>query len=103
MNSAGTRRLPRYECAIAVVIAWGSNAIAGLTRNIGLGGMFIETSEPLWRNAEFTARLSLPEPIELDCIVRHVEPAEGMGVEFENVPETERQRLEWLIASLAEG
>jgi hypothetical protein len=101
MGSSGQRKLPRYSYPIEVIIGWGSNTIQGLTRNISLGGMFIETSQTLWRHAEFTVRLSLPEPVELDCIVKHVEPARGMGVEFKDMPETERKQLELLVASIA--
>jgi hypothetical protein len=62
--------------------------------------MFIETLQTLWRHAEFTVRLSLPEPIELDCMLKHIELARGMGVEFKDVPETERKQLERSVASL---
>jgi hypothetical protein len=103
MNIAERRKLPRYAYPIEVVIGWGSNTIQALTRNISLRGMFIETGQPLWPRAEFTARLSLPEPIELDCIVKHVEPARGMGVEFKDVPDMEREQLELLVAGLGEG
>ena len=50
--------------------------------------------------AEFTARLATEEPIEVDCIVRRVEPGKGMGVEFKDLPEAEREQLELLVRSL---
>ena len=58
--------------------------------------------EPLWLQAEFTARLSLPEPIELDCIVKRVKPGRGMEVKFRDLPEAELEQLEMLVASLSE-
>jgi hypothetical protein len=34
--------------------------------------------------------------------VKHVEPGRGMGVEFKDTPEMEREQLELLVSSLAE-
>jgi hypothetical protein len=95
------RRLPRYPFRIGIVIGWGSNTLSASTRDIGLAGMFIETPQPLWLRAEFTARLSLPEPIEVDCIVKRVEPGKGMGVQFKDLPEAEREQLAMLVGKLA--
>jgi PilZ domain len=94
------RSFTRYPCRIEVAIGWGSNILNGVTRDIALSGMFIEIAEPLWMRAEFTARLSTEEPIEVDCIVRRVEPGKGMGVEFKDLPEAEREQLELLVRSL---
>jgi PilZ domain len=98
---SGQRKLPRHSYPIEVIIV-GIEENPGTCPKRSLGGTFIETSQPLWWRAEFTVRLSLPEPIELDCIVKHVEPARGMGVEFKDVPEAERKQLESLVASLVE-
>jgi hypothetical protein len=70
-------------------------------RNISLRGMFIDMPQPLWVHAEFKVRLSLPEPIELDCVVKRVEPGRGGGVEFKDLPEAEREQLGLLVAGLA--
>jgi hypothetical protein len=102
MKSTERKPLPRYNYPIEVVIGWGSKTIEARTRNISLRGMFIDMSQPLWLHAEFTVRLSLPEPIELDCVVKRVEPGRGVGVEFKDPPEAEREQLESLVAALAE-
>jgi len=73
------RSFTRYPCRIDVAIGWGSNILNGVTRDIALSGMFIEIAEPLWMRAEFTARLAIEEPIEVDCIVRRVEPGHPDG------------------------
>jgi PilZ domain len=93
--------MARYLFRIGIVIGWGSNTLSAFTRDIGLSGMFVETTQPLWLRAEFTARISLPEPIEVDCIVKRVEPGRGMGVQFKDLPEAEREQLEMLVGKLA--
>ncbi len=101
MTRQERRKNRRVSFRTGLVIGWGSKTMDGATRDISLSGMFIETSEPLWLRAEFTARLSLPEPIEVDCIVRRIEPGRGMGVEFRDLPEAEREQLEMLVRKLA--
>jgi hypothetical protein len=39
--------------------------------------------------------------VRLDCIVKHAEPVRGIGVEFKDVPDMEREQLELLVAGLA--
>lgn len=99
-DSAKNRRFPRYPCSLKVTIERGASKTNALARKISLGGMFIETSQALWVNAGFTARLGLQEPIAIDCSVRYVEPGRGMGVAFAAFGEAERQKLETFIASL---
>ena len=63
--------------------------------------MFIEAADPLWVGAGFTARLTLPRPMKIDCFVKRVEPGHGMGVSVA-VSETESQKLfEDLLSSLS--
>lgn len=65
--------------------------------------MFIETANPLWMRAEFSVRVLVPEPLDVNCVVRRVEPGRGMAVEFTEIPEASRQALEGLIWKLAGG
>jgi len=51
--------------------------------------------------AGFTARLTLPRPVRLNCFVKRVEPGLGMGVTVA-VSETESQKhFEDLLSSLS--
>jgi hypothetical protein len=101
MSEKERRREPRCKCRVQVAIGWGSNTLPAVARDLSMDGMFIETPDPLWMHAEFTARLSLPEPIEVDCIVIRVEPGRGMGVEFKDLPEAEREQLDLFMSKLA--
>jgi hypothetical protein len=51
--------------------------------------------------AGFTARLTLPRPVKLDCFVKRIEPGKGMGVSVA-VSEAESQKhFEDLLSSLS--
>ena len=84
-----------------VEIGWGAEVLKCVTRDIGDMGMFIETEHPLWLRAEFTARLKLGEVLEIDCIVRRVEPGRGMAVEFKDLPEAEREQIDLFLGKLS--
>jgi len=63
--------------------------------------MFIATSDPLWVGAEFAVRLLPEDPLRLHCVVRQVVPGRGMGVEFLDLKNPLRARLERLLEALA--
>ena len=73
--SASERRwAPRYSFRAELEIEWGSAVLRGSTRDISSNGMFIESADPLWVGAGFTARLALDQPVKVDCFVKRVEP-----------------------------
>jgi hypothetical protein len=90
----------RHAFRTEVEIGWGAEVLKCVTRDIGDMGMFIETEHPLWLRAEFTARLKLGEVLEIDCIVRRVEPGRGMAVEFKDLPEAEREQIDLFLGKL---
>jgi hypothetical protein len=86
------RWAPRYSFRADLEIEWGSAVLRGSTRDVSANGMFIEAPDTLWVGAGFTARLSLPQPVKLDCFVKRVEPGRGMGVSVAP-SESESQRI----------
>jgi PilZ domain len=94
------RWAPRYAFRTDLEIEWGSAVLRGSTRDISSNGMFIESADPLWVGAGFTARLSLEHPVKIDCFVRRVEPGRGMGVTV-TIPEEQQQRYRELLSSLS--
>ena len=70
----------RYSFRASLEIEWGSAVLRGSTRDISSNGMFIEVPDTLWVGAGFTARLHIPQAVKLDCLVKRVEPGQGMGV-----------------------
>jgi hypothetical protein len=86
------RWAPRYTFRAGLEIEWGSAVLRGNTRDISSNGMFIEVPDTLWVGAGFTARLHLPQPVKLNCLVKRVEPGRGMGVSVA-LAETESHKL----------
>lgn len=70
-------------------------------RDISASGMYIETHEQLWARAEFSARVLLPEALNVKCIVRRVDAGKGMVVEFTELSQETRMNLNHLIWKLA--
>jgi PilZ domain len=104
-NADHPRRLerrwaPRYSFRTDLEIEWGSALLRGSTRDISSNGMFIESPDPLWVGAGFTARLGLEQPVKVDCFVKRVEPGRGMGVAV-TVSEEQQPRYRELLSSLS--
>jgi len=91
----------RYSFRADLEIEWGSAVIRGSTRDISSNGMFIESADPLWVGAGFTACLALDQPVKLDCFVKRVEPGRGMGVIVTVTEDQHQQRYQELLASLS--
>ena len=85
------RWAPRYSFRAELEIEWGSAVLRGKTRDISANGMFIESPDPLWVGAGFTARLSAEKSFRMDCTVKRIEPGKGMGVSM-TLPETQNQK-----------
>jgi hypothetical protein len=96
------RWAPRYVFRADLEIEWGSAVLRASTRDISANGMFIESPDPLWVGAGFTARLALKNPVEIDCSVKRVEPGHGMAVTL-NVPDkSHHQEYLGLLHSLSD-
>jgi uncharacterized protein (TIGR02266 family) len=92
---------PRYERRLEVEIVAEGRRQVGHSRNISLGGMFVETPEALAMQTTIQVRFRVPtqpEPIDVTGEVRWVEkgsagtPA-GMGIRFHGL----RARDVWAL------
>jgi len=81
-------------------IDWGSSVLLARVTVISINGMFVEIDQPLWVGARFEARLGLTPPMVLQCEVRRVIPAHGMGITFQVSDPQGVKRLEALVATL---
>ena len=95
------RWAPRYQFRAGLEIEWGSAVLRGNTRDISSNGMFIEVPDTLWVGAGFIARLHLPQPVKLDCMVKRVEPGLGMGVSVALSENESHKAYRELLSSLA--
>jgi hypothetical protein len=94
------RWAPRYRFHADLEIEWGSSVLRARTRDISSSGMFIESDDPLWVGAGFSAQLTLDKPVKLNCSVKRIEPGRGMGVSFA-LAEEHRETLQELINHLS--
>ena len=94
------RWAPRYSFSAELEIEWGSAVIRGNTRDISSNGMFIESADPLWVGAGFTAHLGIERPVKVNCFVKRVEPGLGMGVAVV-VPVEQQERYREILSSLS--
>lgn len=101
VSGSERRRHKRYPCQAAVKITWGEVTLEATLRDISASGMYLETHEPLWVRAQFSALLMLPEVIRVECIVRRVDAGKGMVVEFAGLSQETKMNLNHLIWKLA--
>jgi hypothetical protein len=95
------RWAPRYSFRANLEIEWGSAVLRASTRDISSNGMFIESVDPLWIGAGFTAHLVLDRRVKVDCSVKRIEPGLGMGVAVTLSEKQNEQRYQDLLASLS--
>ena len=96
------RWAPRYSFRAGLEIEWGSAVLRASTRDVSASGMFIESTDPLWIGAGFSANLQLEHPVRVDCRVRRVEPGLGMGVSV-SFPQEQQQSYRELILKLSQS
>ena len=96
------RWAPRYVFRTGLEIEWGSALLRASTRDVSASGMFIESADPLWVGAGFTANLHLEQPVRVDCRVRRVEPGLGMGVSV-SLGDEQQQTYHDLLSRLSQS
>jgi hypothetical protein len=96
------RWAPRYSFRARLEIEWGSAVLRASTRDVSTSGMFIESADPLWIGAGFSASLQLDRPVRVDCRVRRIEPGLGMGVTV-SFPQEQQQTYQELLGKLSQA
>jgi hypothetical protein len=96
------RWAPRYSFRARLEIEWGSAVLRASTRDVSASGMFIESADPLWIGAGFSASLQLDRPVRVDCRVRRIEPGLGMGVTV-SFPQEQQQTYQELLGKLSQA
>ena len=99
MAAAEQRAHARFPARLRAVFEVEGARVAALTKDISLGGMFVETAASPAFGATLTVTVDLPllaEIAPLRCVVRWVTPA-GFGVSFVSLRAAET----WAINRLA--
>jgi uncharacterized protein (TIGR02266 family) len=98
---------PRYARRLEVELQAGENRQQAVTRNISLGGVFVESEKPYPLQTRLQIRFRIPtqpELIEVAGEVRWIEPASegqpsGMGIRFQGL----RAREVWALNRFFQG
>jgi uncharacterized protein (TIGR02266 family) len=100
------RRLP---IRITVEYEDTEDFLTDYTANLSIGGMFIETDEPLAMGVRFRLRFSVPDrkvPIDTVAVVRWSQPASkaspmapGMGVRFEELSRDDMAAVQAMLST----
>ncbi|MGD9248990.1 MAG: PilZ domain-containing protein [Desulfobacteraceae bacterium] len=98
------REYPRLKCYIIVDFASGGKAYRSCIRDISAGGVFIETGDNFQEGQEISLCFSLSEadevlPFKINGKVMRTHH-DGIGVEYENVTEYQRDIISALIDRL---
>ncbi len=85
---------------MAILVRYETGEVSGMTRNISLGGVFVESEHRFAFGARVSVRFSIPtqeEPVEVEGHVRWTEAEEGVprgfGIQFEGL----RARDVWAL------
>jgi hypothetical protein len=97
------RRYPRVGLPKGMLVAWqaGGERIVSRVGTIGLGGLFIHTSDPPEIGSIVKLLFQLPGgDVRARAVVRNIKPGSGMGVEFTGMGYEARARLHQLLKRL---
>ena len=105
-----TREDQRVKKTLSLSYKDQESFVSAYTSNIGKGGLFIKTSNPLPEGESFILKLKLPglvEALKINCIVVWVNKDEsrtdmpvGMGLRFVDMDRNERIILDKYIGSI---
>lgn len=102
-EDAAPRRYPRKQLKKGILVAWqGAGARrTDRAKTLGMGGLYIETSEPPAAGTYIQLLVDTPEgEVRARAVVRNAEPGHGMGVEFVGMDQAARAHLHGLIKRL---
>ena len=98
--SQNVRSSQRYDVQLSVEVSIGDQKHVSTTRNLSLGGAFMDTDVKPPFNARVTLKFSIPnqrEPIQVGGVVRWSDPG-GFGVQFDGL----RARDVWALGKYFE-
>jgi uncharacterized protein (TIGR02266 family) len=98
-------RVP-FDGPVEFVAKGSSERIAGRCRDISLGGMFVQTSQPLPFGVELVVHVTLPGQkarLSMPAVVRWTRAEEGMGLQFKLIGARETHAITELTRSAPGG
>jgi len=98
MSNTEKRKYARVR--VDMVVAWGSSAECfemDRITSFSAGGCFLQTARPAGRGEEVFVKFWVPQERTLRCAVRYQMEGIGLGLEFTDLSEGERQVLGGLV------
>ncbi|MDY0000340.1 MAG: PilZ domain-containing protein [Polyangia bacterium] len=102
-DDRGRRAQQRFDVRIPVEVTFQGEGFETFSRNISLGGMFLEKAGNVQFGAVVQLRFSLPDlagPLTVDAHVRWVQGDDGLGVQFVGLRAREVWALQKLFSSV---
>lgn len=103
-TGANARRYPRVKAPKETLVVWkmGTQKYVSRTENLGLGGLFIRTTEPPPVGTSLQLLFNVPEgEVRARAIVRNLDPGTGMGLAIVSMEQEHRARLDKHLKRLA--
>jgi len=100
------RRYPRKQLQKGMLVAWQAAGARRTDRakTLGMGGLYIETTDPAAAGAFIQLLIDTPEgEVRARAVVRNSDPGRGMGVEFVGMDQAARTHLHSLLKRLLPG
>lgn len=105
------RRSDRAQFLVRVDYSTVDEMFSEFTRDINEGGLFIETDNPQDTGTVVSMQFNLPgsdEPIRTEGLVVRVNDGSdgnppGMGIEFDDLEDADRKRIDQLVRTLRTG
>ena len=104
MRSAERRRHARFPVRIRIQYRTADQFFQDYVKNVSIGGIFVETSNPLAKGTRLQVEFSLPgmkAPIRTEGVVVHRLPGKsglgvggGMGIRFSELDQRSKKVLE---------
>ena len=102
MSGIERRKYRRAIIITEVEIVAGGEKLLAPTRDISIGGLFLQTTTIPPADTQVRLQFHLePEkpPIETVGRIAYIVPGRGAGVEFTELSAEDRGRIEWFVAS----
>lgn len=99
-NTGNRRKAPRVPLATQIYI--GESMALAFSRDLSVGGIFVDTKEPcdLGTRLDLRFHLTGDDPVIIARgEVRYIVPKLGMGVQFSEISKEDRKRIEEFVVS----
>jgi hypothetical protein len=100
----GSRRYPRVKPPAGLIVACSNASKKWISHveGLGLGGLFIRSTDPLPVGSVLQILINVPgDGVRARAVVRDVRPNEGMGLGIVSMGQEDRQRLSRFVNTLA--